>query len=316
MPMSPNVPDTNATNDAASREPCPNCGYDLRATTVGARCPECGTKRITVARSQVQDLAREADAARDRLEDGWRLWARTLLISPLIVFGLMGSCLGPALLVAFAFVAPFRLIALRKMTPRDPYAQRLRSMDIDLARARKFAVIECGIAIAVVIIAILRSLPSAFISHEFYLGVALLCAIWQCVTLLNAHQLARSTPPLLVEASRLPTSSHAWIWFPCTISIMLYCLTAGAIVVGVQMQSDAFLVIGSSFWFLAAVSMCIAAVWSRAHASLVCDCLFESQLFNARRTPDSFFNADNASTPRRIPPPKPPEDDTPIPLAD
>ena len=171
--MSPNVPDTNASNDAASREPCPNCGYDLRATTVGARCPECGTKRITVARSQVQDLAREADAARDRLEDGWRLWARTLLISPLIVFGLMGSCLGPALLVAFAFVAPFRLIALRKMTPKDPYAQRLRSMEIDLARARKFAVIECGIAIAVVIIAILRSLPSAFISHEFYLGVAL-----------------------------------------------------------------------------------------------------------------------------------------------
>ena len=82
------------------------------------------------------------------------------------------------------------------------------------------------------------------------------------------------------------------------------------------MQSDAFLVLGSSFWFLAAVSMCIAAVWSRAHASLVCDCLFESQLFNARRMPDSFFNADNASTPLRFPSPKPPEDDTPIPLAD
>ncbi|MSR40964.1 MAG: hypothetical protein EXS10_03570 [Phycisphaerales bacterium] len=286
-------------------------------TAAGGRCPECGERKTTVARTDVQVLSQEANAARERLEDGWRLWSRTLFATPLILFALFGACSGPVLLVAFAFIAPFRFFALKRMTAGDPYVQHLQSMESDLARCRFLASIECGLAIVVVVVAILQSMSVPVLPHTAYLGIAVLYAVWQCITLLQAHQLARSTPPLLVEVSRLPRTSSGWIYIPCGVSMSLYLLAGAFIAAATFTQDDFWFALAWLMWFFAALSLCIAAVWSRAHAMLVCDCLFEAQLFQSRmRCGTFFYPTEDPSIVRHATTPKQPEDDAPIPLAD
>ncbi len=298
-------------------EPCHKCRYDLRMTAIGGRCPECGTQKLEVATSPLHHFQREAAAARESLEDGWKLWGRTLLASPLIFFAQFGTCLGPVFLVAFAFVAPFRIFALRRMLPTQPYEGRLPEMERDIARAKALATIECAIAVLVVIVAILQSLPTPILDGWVYRGLAVVVALWQCVTLLHADRIARTTPPLLVEASRLPKTSRQWIITPCLLSATLYLIAAGCITSALLQQQDAWFAIAWLCWSAASISLCIAAVFSRAHAVLVCDCLFEAQMFQARGRPGSFFQlTEDGGSIRHASTPKQPEDDTPIPLAE
>ncbi len=286
-------------------------------TAVGGVCPECGTQKTVAALSPLQHFERDAIAARERLEDGWRLWARTLFASPLIFFAQFGACLGPVLLVAFAFIGPFRIFALRRMIPIEPYADRLPEMERDIRRSHALAGIECGLSVVVVLVALVQSLPTPLLPGWSYLCLAILIALWQCITLLQAHRLARTTPPLLVDSSRLPRTSNAWIVIPCLLSVLLYLGALGAVATAEWTRTDAWFAAAWACWFVAAISLSIAAVWSRAHAMLVCDCLFEAQLFQERRRPGSFFHAQDGEVAiRSVPRPKHNDDDAPIPLAD
>ena len=161
---------------AEQRVPCHECGYDLRASVAGSRCPECGTivptreelelwegtnwnfrDEIRAAFRATPDAARDATTERRRRReeqlDAWNglstaSLAAIALVSPLPFLGSIGLVAAAAMV----FAPLFRLIHLRALAAAPaPIVSRL---DRPLARARAANLVEIAVGGVVALFAI------------------------------------------------------------------------------------------------------------------------------------------------------------------
>ncbi len=161
---------------AEQRVPCHECGYDLRASVAGSRCPECGTivptreelelwegaswnfrDEIRAAFRAAPDAARDATTERRRRReeqlDAWNglataSLAAIALVSPLPFLGSVGLVAAAAMV----FAPLFRLVHLRALAAAPaPIVSRLSR---PLARAQAANLVDIAVGCVVALFAI------------------------------------------------------------------------------------------------------------------------------------------------------------------
>ncbi|MBI1304593.1 MAG: hypothetical protein GC172_12540 [Phycisphaera sp.] len=209
----PPPPPATAKDRAApadGRVPCHACGYDLRASLPGSRCPECGTIVPTSAeleawnstswslRDEIRAVFRAApDAARDamaerrrRREEQLDAWsglataslAAIALVSPVPFLGSIGL-VGAA---AMVFAPLFRLIHLRTLAAAPgPIVSRLGPQ---LSRAHAANLVDIAVGCVVVLFAIAGTV-SALPPRAERAYPVLIAVWWSFATLSLLHQL-------------------------------------------------------------------------------------------------------------------------------
>jgi hypothetical protein len=195
---------------ADQRVPCHACGYDLRASTPGSRCPECGTIVPTSEelaswnstswslRDEIRALFRAApDAARDamaerrrRREEQLDAWsglataslAAIALVSPLPFLGSIGLVAAAAMV----FAPLFRLIHLRTLAAAPtPIVSRLGPQ---LSRAQAANLVDIAVGCVVVLFAITGTMSA--LPPRAERAYPVLIAVWWSFSALSLlHQL-------------------------------------------------------------------------------------------------------------------------------
>ncbi len=138
-PPTPRQHAASAPSPSSEPIPCPQCGYDLRASIAGERCPECGGTVPKVQLVRLREVTRRdlrVDFARAWNQLGFLALPPAFLLSPipcLMPFGVSVS-------IALGFAPAFRMMALRAF---DTLPDELRALSRDkLARLRRVQKLE------------------------------------------------------------------------------------------------------------------------------------------------------------------------------
>ncbi len=316
-----------AVDDSAF--PCKTCGYDLRGQRSGTRCPECGTVIPKRERTTLGGAARAEKSSehRDELMRAWQslgfaALAPALLLTPLPFL----LPWGVAIAIALGFAPAFRLFALRSFR-RLPDSVRAAALPA-FARMIRAQRVELGFVAVIGIYAFLATfglLPQR--AAPFYNALIL---AWWCVAAAGMGaqlRLGRLIAENLIDRESLPTVGWARTLLGIRVSFLLVVLGACAMFLAtVVLKPDSTPaaicgVVGTLALLMAAIGFGACALFTRAYADIVAECIFESDAFRVRPRSRPFAVGENdvaspAQPPRNAPrPPQPPDDDTPIPLA-
>jgi hypothetical protein len=156
--------------------PCEQCGYDLRGSTAGSRCPECGTPIPKVRLVRLRDETRRdlrADFARSWNQLGFLALPPALLLSPipcLLPFGVGAA-------VALGFAPAFRVMALRSFdTLPDELRAALRETLARLHRVQRLEFVCVGLIAIYALLATFGGAPRS--AWHVYFSVVL---AWWCI---------------------------------------------------------------------------------------------------------------------------------------
>ena len=339
-PPSPRGPATERRSNAPAekRVPCHECGYDLRASVAGSRCPECGTivptreelelweganwnfrDEIRAAFRATPDAARDAVAERRRLReeqlDAWNglataSLAAIALVSPLPFLGSIGLVAAAAMV----FAPLFRLIHLRTLAAAPaPIVSRL---DRALARAQAANLVEIAIGGVVALFAIAGTLATLPANATRAYPV-LIAAWWSFATLSLLRQvefgaasnrlftppsLAALRPPRRIHTSLIGGAGAAIVGVTLVTAANLLPNSLGATLLGALKTLGVLASLGGMTLFA------FGAVRAWSFLSTVSRCAFESPVFQQLRTkapdldalPDGV--ARHAKTPDHGPP--------------
>lgn len=148
---------------------CHDCGYDLRGTAIGDRCPECGTIVPVPRATAAVDRGRP-----DHRESGLHVVATCQYLALIPMSGIaLAGCAGPTLGVISVFGPVGRLVALRSRWRGSP----LRDLESDGLGVllERLALVETCLAIAY-LATIIAPLPDVA-SLPVLLGYALMATI-------------------------------------------------------------------------------------------------------------------------------------------
>lgn len=194
-----------AWTPAATRVPCPECGYDLRANAPGSKCPECGAivpseaeiaswggaawsfrdelrAALRAAPESAHDATAERQRRREEQLDAWSGLATAslgaiVLVSPIPFAGSVGLVAAAAV----GFAPLFRLIHLRTLAAAPaPIVSRLR---VPLSRAQSANLADLAIGGVVALFALAGTL--AALPPTAGRAYPMLIAAWGVITTLS-----------------------------------------------------------------------------------------------------------------------------------
>jgi len=337
-PARPPATERRSAAPAEQRVPCHECGYDLRASVAGSRCPECGTivptreelelwegtnwnfrDEIRAAFRATPDAARDATTERRRRReeqlDAWNglstaSLAAIALVSPLPFLGSIGLVAAAAMV----FAPLFRLVHLRALAAAPaPIVSRLSQ---PLARAQAANLVDIAVGCVVALFAIAGTLATLPASATRAYPV-LIAVWWSFATLSLLRQIefgAASnrvfTPPsdaALRPTRRIHTSlmggvGAAIVGVALVAAANLLPNSVGATLVGALKTIGVIASLGGMTLF----AFGVIRAWSFLFA--VSRCAFESPVFQQLRTQAPDLDAlpegvvRHAKTPEHGPP--------------
>lgn len=215
--------------------------------------------------------------------------------------------------VACAFAPAFRSFALRPIaalpTPDAAATERL----LLVHRATQYAESGCAaLVVAYAAVATFGGAPRALTSA--YLGIVLAWAIVAAGGLIAQLRLGDGLARQLVDPTLLPAAGAARATRGLLGVMVAAALGGACVAASTALGPGGWLGgIGATLLVLASFGLAACALFARAHAELVAECVFESPILRERQEVDPMHAPREAVVPR--PPPPPEADEPPIPLA-
>lgn len=308
---------------AQTAQPCGGCGYDLRGLPTGGRCPECGTRIPKRVRRVI--LGDGNYAPRSDYSGAWRSFGPAAL-APIGLLTPLPYALpfGVGLAVALGFAPLFRLHALKRLAEmpdavRAPVAAQLAAQRRwQLAEA---AMVACVAAYALV--ATFAFIPAAFVPvYQVLLMVWWLVAINGVIGLVTTGHAFAST---LVDPTALPPIGRIFragrIAQACAAFGFTFASLGGhAFNPGTAQVAAAVLMV--LLFVVAAALGGYACLMAMGHATMVAECIFESEALGAPRPAPIDDPSEPSLESPEVRPPRAQadgrpasDDDDPVPLA-
>lgn len=309
---------------AESAQPCGGCGYDLRGLPSGGRCPECGTRIPKRVRKVI--LGDGNFTPRADYSGAWRSFGPAAL-APIGLLTPLPYALpfGVGLAVALGFAPLFRLHALKRLADM-PDAVRA-PVAAQLSAQRRWQLAETALVALVAAYAVVATfafIPAAFVpAYQVLLMIWWLLAIQGVIGLVTTGHAFAAT---LVDPSALPPIGRfvraGRIAQACGASGFIFAALGAHAFDSGTTEATAAAVLMVLLLVVAAALGGYACLMAFGHATMVAECIFESESLGApSRTPVDdpaapFLETPEPKSTRAQSDGRPAwEDDDPVPLA-